>query len=169
MSTSHWAGSQLALNVQLRDDATLENFLATAALAPLVALLEAQLEPGGEPVIFMHGAVGTGKSHLLQACCHRAQAPALYLPLAELREHPPEALLAGTESMALVCLDDIDAVQGDADWERALFHFFNRARDVGVPPADYRQCLPSRFGSPVGRPAFAPVLGRGFPVARIRR
>lgn len=131
MSTSHWAGSQLALNVQLRDDATLENFLATAALAPLVALLEAQLEPGGEPVIFMHGAVGTGKSHLLQACCHRAQAPALYLPLAELREHPPEALLAGTESMALVCLDDIDAVQGDADWERALFHFFNRARDVG--------------------------------------
>nr|WP_277602529.1 DnaA regulatory inactivator Hda [Parahaliea mediterranea] len=121
----------MALNVQLRDDATLENFLPTAALAPLVALLEVQLEAGGEPVIYLYGGAGTGKSHLLQACCHRAQAPALYLPLAELREHPPEAVLAGTESMALVCLDDIDAVQGDADWERALFHFFNRARDAG--------------------------------------
>jgi DnaA family protein len=128
VSAAHSAGPQLALNVQLRDEATLENFLPGPALAPLIALLKAQLEPGGEPLIYLHGAADAGKSHLLQACCQRAGSGALYLPLGELRDYPPEAVLADMETMTLVCLDDVDAVQGDAAWEQALFHFFNRAR-----------------------------------------
>lgn len=120
--------TQLPLNVRLRDEATLDNFLADDQLKPLLHALEQQPGAQGEPVIFVYGQAETGKSHLLQACCHRAAAAAWYLPLAELADYPPAAVLQDAEDLALVCLDDIDAVLGNEAWELALFHFFNRAR-----------------------------------------
>lgn len=131
MATAHSTGPQLALNIQLRDEATLENFQAAGTVAALLPLLEGQLAAEGEPVIYLHGGADSGKSHLLQACCHRVGQGALYLPLGELRDYPPEAVLADVEQLSLVCLDDVDAVQGEPAWEQALFHFFNRARAAG--------------------------------------
>ena len=125
------AQRQLTLNVQLRDDATLENFLCAAPAKALLLAIQAQLENVGEPIIYLFGSADTGKSHLLQAACHLAGNGALYLPLAELSSYSPDEVLQGMENMALVCLDDIDAVLGDEDWERALFHFYNRARQAG--------------------------------------
>jgi len=40
-------------------------------------------------------------------------------------------LLDNVEFCDLVCLDDIQAVLGQAHWEEALFHAFNRMRDAG--------------------------------------
>ena len=40
-------------------------------------------------------------------------------------------MLDNLEQFELVCLDDLDAVAGRADWEEALFHLFNRLRDSG--------------------------------------
>ncbi len=122
---------QLALNMQLRDDATLASFLSAPALEPLLAALRAQVTAQGEPLVFLHGSAGSGKSHLLQAACHLLPAASCYLPLAEVRTLPGAELLQGLESRQLVCLDDIDAVAGDEAWELALFHFCNRARDAG--------------------------------------
>lgn len=122
---------QLALNMQLRDDATLASFLSAPALEPLLAALRGQATSSGEPLVFVHGAAGSGKSHLLQAACHLLPAASCYLPLAELRALPATELLQGLESQQLVCLDDIDAVAGDEGWELALFHFCNRARAGG--------------------------------------
>jgi DnaA family protein len=123
---------QLTLNVQLRDDATLENYLSEPSGQVLLEALKGQLATSGEPIIYLYGQTDTGKSHLLQAACHLAgAAPSLYLPLAELSEYPPEEVLQGIDSMALVCLDDIQAVLGNEAWEIALFHFFNRAREKG--------------------------------------
>lgn len=122
------AARQLTLKVQLRDDATFDNFLAPEALAPLVASLQGQLQPGGEALIYLFGGADGGKSHLLQAACHSGGARAVYLPLAELVGFSPQEVLEGMEGMSLVCLDDIEAVLGNEAWELALFHFFNRAR-----------------------------------------
>lgn len=122
---------QLTLEVGLRDEATLDNFLLCAGNRPVVSALRGQLQPGGEPVIFMHGSVGSGKSHLLQASCHLAGPGALYLPLAELAACPPEDVLQAVEQMDLVCLDDIHSVLGNPAWEKGLFNLFNRARDTG--------------------------------------
>jgi len=123
------AHRQLTLNVQLRDDATLENFFCAPSTEILLKALRGQLATEGEPVIFLYGPPDTGKSHLLQAACHLAgAAPTLYLPLAELASYPPEEVLQGVESLGLVCLDDVHAVMGSEAWELALFHFFNRAR-----------------------------------------
>jgi len=121
---------QLTLNVQLRDDATLENFLCASPGQALLNAIRGQLLAQGEPIIYLYGPPDTGKSHLLQAGCHLAgNTPALYLPLAELVGYAPEDVLQGVESMGLVCLDDIQAVAGNEAWELALFHFFNRARE----------------------------------------
>ena len=122
---------QLALAVQLRDDATLDNFLALAKTQPLLAALQAQLTPTGEAVIYLYGPAGSGKSHLLQASCHVAAAKTLYLPLADLRRYPAPDVLQGVEHLDRVCIDDIDAVLGDPEWERALFNFYNSARQHG--------------------------------------
>ncbi|MEH6582405.1 MAG: DnaA regulatory inactivator Hda [Halioglobus sp.] len=131
MTSGGLAQRQLALNIQLRDDATLDNFLCAPSEEALMPALRAQLGPEGEPIIYLFGPDDTGKSHLLQACCHLAGSAALYLPLAELVSYPPDDVLQGIESMSLVCLDDVHSVLGNADWELALFHLINRARQSG--------------------------------------
>ncbi len=84
-----------------------------------------------ELFIYLWGEQGAGKSHLLQAACEQylnAGHTAIYIPLAMNHDFSVE-LLEGLEMMDLVCLDDIDQVIGDAHWEEALFHFFNKIRE----------------------------------------
>jgi DnaA-homolog protein len=122
---------QLSLEVRLRDDATFSNYLAPTPVMPLVDMLQAQNSPGGESLVFICGASGTGKSHLLQSCCQENQGRALYLPLAELREYAPEEVLNGVESLDRVCFDDVQVIAQDQGWELALFSMINRARESG--------------------------------------
>ena len=86
-----------------------------------------------ERIVYLWGASGTGRSHLLQAACNRAGAVArraAYVPLS-LRDRLDPSVLEGLEEMQLVSIDDLDRIAGDAAWEEALFHLFNRLRDAG--------------------------------------
>ena len=128
---------QLPLGVRLRDDATFANYYPganAAALGYVERLCEADAG-WAESLIYLWGGEGVGRSHLLQAACLRFELrgeQVVYLPLGEVVEYGPE-LLEGLEQSELVCLDDLDAVAGRADWEEALFHLFNRLRDAGKP------------------------------------
>ena len=87
----------------------------------------------GEPLVFLWGEAGVGKTHLLHACCRDASRAGLfvsYVPLWLVRDYGG-GMLEGLEDQHLVCLDDLDAVAGDAAWEQALFGLFNRLRDAG--------------------------------------
>lgn len=101
------------------------------------AVQHLQLAAGGErvePLIVLWGETGLGKTHLLHAYCraaHRAERAVSYLPLAFMQAYGG-AVLEGLETQDAVCLDDLHAVIGDADWERALFDLFNRLRDSGT-------------------------------------
>ena len=126
---------QQPLALQLRDDATFDNYYA-ADNAILVAQLRRQLE-GDERYIYIHGANGSGRSHLLQAACHRADQLAMasvYLPLQALQDYSAQELFDGLERVSLVCLDDIHCVAGKPQWEQPLFNVFNRL-------AEHRVCL----------------------------
>jgi DnaA-homolog protein len=126
------APAQLPLGVGLRDDATFASFLP-GANASLVDRLAHQLDASGEPFLYLWGAPGTGRTHLLQAACHAASGRdlrALYLPLQELGHFPP-LMLEEIERLDLVAIDDVDAVVGRRRWEEGLFHAFNRLRDAG--------------------------------------
>ncbi|WP_048306986.1 DnaA regulatory inactivator Hda [Halomonas sp. PR-M31] len=125
------ATGQLSLGIGLRDDATFANFLPRGN-ETAVATLQRQLAPGGESFVYLWGASGSGRSHLLQAACHAASAQdqrALYLPLNELGHFPPH-MLEDIERLDLVAIDDLDRVIGRKRWEEALFHSFNRLRDA---------------------------------------
>ncbi|CAK0773681.1 DnaA-homolog protein [Gammaproteobacteria bacterium] len=74
--------------------------------------------------LFLWGGSGTGKSHLLRAAVGWVGArPCHYLSLAD--PGGDEALAKAPTHEAL-CLDDLDAVLGQADWEKALFRLFLR-------------------------------------------
>lgn len=123
---------QLPLAVQLRDDATFENFYPENN-ALIVEQLKQQLL-AKEPYVFLFGGKGTGRSHLLQAVCHQADSLSLssvYLPLADLVVYKPSELFQGLASLQVVCLDDIQLIAGLADWEEAIFHLYNELRAQG--------------------------------------
>jgi len=124
--------TQLALDLQLRDSYQFANFVVgDNALA--LDLLQKNASQPAEPQVFLWGEPATGKSHVLQACCQLAgkQGRSLtYLPLAQVIDYTPE-LLEGLEAMALVCIDDVQAVEGRADWQLKLFDFINRMREAG--------------------------------------
>lgn len=99
--------------------------------------------------VYLWGATGTGKSHLLQALCTsaaRAKMNIAYLPLREVSTLSPE-MLEGLEHQALVCLDDIEEIAGNSEWELAIFHLFNRLRDAQIPLIISAQHSPK--GSPI--------------------
>lgn len=126
---------QLPLALQLRDDATFDNFTAHGAGAALVIDQLCRQLAGGDRLLYLFGAVGSGRSHLLQAACHHWDQrghSCVYLPLSQLRGETPAELFEGLEQLALICLDDLQAVAGDTRWEEALFHLFNRAQLHGT-------------------------------------
>ena len=75
------------------------------------------------------------KNPVLQAICQSTSlgrnSGALYLPLEELSQYPPEQVLEGLESAPLVCIDDLQLVSGREDWHVPLFNLFNNCRDTG--------------------------------------
>lgn len=80
--------------------------------------------------VFLHGATGTGKSHLLIGACRAAAGAgrdARYLSLAQLPEPRADAI-AGIAAEGLLAIDDAGAAAGDRDAEHALFDLFNRAQ-----------------------------------------
>jgi DnaA family protein len=115
---------QLALGVRLRADAVFESFWPGLNGEVLAAVRTPSTVP-----LWLWGASGSGKTHLLQAACAAAGESAAYFPLARPLALPPEAL-AGFERTRLLCIDDVDAVAGDAAWERALFQLFNEAAEL---------------------------------------
>jgi DnaA family protein len=115
---------QLALRLRPRSGVTFANFLVAETNAATLHALHAWLARADGGVFFLFGAAGSGRSHLLQAAC--VDRPALYIPLAELREVDPVALLEGLDAFSLVALDDIETVLMERHWCEQLFHLFNR-------------------------------------------
>lgn len=126
---------QLSLNVHLNDDATLDNYFTPCvggnALA-LHAVRELVANNPSERFVYLWGAEGVGRSHLLQAACNAASASGLlcqYFPLDELTTFDAELLFENLEQINLICLDNLQHVLGQQHWDHALFHFYNRLRD----------------------------------------
>jgi len=123
---------QLALDLRLHSEATFNNFVA-GSNAVVIDVLKKMSLSDGELSCFVWGHSGEGVSHILQAVCHEARhhgISSMYLPLKECKTFG-FSLFNGLEEVSVVCLDDIDSLTGDKDWEEALFHCFNRIREKG--------------------------------------
>ncbi|SFX51426.1 DnaA regulatory inactivator Hda [Marinospirillum alkaliphilum] len=116
---------QLTLGVGLEEALRFENFLSGPNAAVVQLLLE-QLQATGFRFVYLWGGEDTGKSHLLQACKHHPGPETAFYDLAAV-DVSLAALAA--ENAAKICIDNIQSVAGQPDWEEALFHLFNRVRD----------------------------------------
>lgn len=131
MSPGIAESGQLHLELTLDRGATFASFYAEGnELAP--RLLQAMAAVQGEQQVLLHGAGGSGKTHLMHAYC-QAQADTgarvAYLCLSDLCALDPERVLSGLESLSGVCIDALDAVLGQARWEQELFATINRLRE----------------------------------------
>jgi len=122
---------QLPLALRYPPDQRLETFVAAPEGA--VAQMRAAATTPGADWLYLAGAAGTGKSHLLLAACAEADAQgrrAGYLPLAAARGRMRDAIEA-LDGNDLIALDGLDAIAGERDDEIALFDAHNRARAAG--------------------------------------
>ncbi|HZX69562.1 MAG TPA: DnaA regulatory inactivator Hda [Rhodanobacter sp.] len=109
-----------------------DHFHAGANAAAVDAVRTVAIEPGAA-WIYLHGARGSGRSHLLLAACQAAIAVgrrAQYLPLATLSDHAE--VLRGVTGSELLALDDLGAITGNHEAEHALFDLYNRLRADGA-------------------------------------
>jgi DnaA-homolog protein len=149
---------QLPLGVRLADRALFESFLPGPNAE---ALAHARAVARGEAhgAAWVCGPPGAGKSHLLQAICAAAgpRVRAGYLPLAQVA--PLGAgMLDGLAQLGCLCVDDLERVVGESEWERALFALLREIEEAGgalvvaarEPPALLQWSLPdlgSRFAA----------------------
>ncbi len=127
---------QLPLGLRFPPDQRLHGYRdgPSGLLALLAALAtgesgNSQLQSG----VFLAGAPGSGKSHLLLAACAEASAAdraVAYLPLTVFGARAADAL-ADQGAVQLACVDDVQAIAGDRAAEVALFDLHNRVRDGG--------------------------------------
>jgi len=119
---------QLPLNIQLDDSAQFDNFFV-GGNQQLVARLESTVRSRGD-LLYIWGARQSGKTHLAQALCHQfdlENKSAVYLPLGN--SDLPAGIVEGLGEMDLVCVDDLDQVESDPDWEEKLFDLYNQLKE----------------------------------------
>ena len=120
--------AQLPLALRWPRRQRFEHFHA-GANAAAAAAVQALARDAGAPWVYLYGAPGSGRSHLLVAACQAAHAAGRvvqYLPLSTLGDRA--AALRGVGGSELLALDDLGAIAGDRDAENALFDLYNRAR-----------------------------------------
>lgn len=123
---------QLPLAVSLRASAVFASFVA-GPNAEIVDRLERLSPRPHAPLVWLHGPLGVGRTHLLQAVCAKAgerERRAAYLPLEEFAALGPD-VLSGADALDFVCLDDFGHVAGDPAWERAALALYLGLQDLG--------------------------------------
>jgi DnaA family protein len=113
---------QLPLQLTLADHASFDTFSAGGNSTAVEHVRSAA--HGEADTIWLWGALGAGKSHLLQAACRAASAAGRRAMYVALPAASP-AVLVDLEQVDLLALDDIDSVAGDLAWERPLFGILN--------------------------------------------
>jgi DnaA family protein len=140
---------QLILDIRPEAPPRFDNFIAGSNLEAASACYLAADSAGGEAVIYLWGAAGSGRSHLLQAAITHAceMGRTVCLAHADLPEELPE----------LLAVDGVDALN-DADQVR-LFSLINRAREEGASVLAAGDVAPVQLSL---RPELATRLGAGL-------
>lgn len=114
--------AQLTLPVSHFDGASFDNFHAPEAGSVVTTVRQLVAASSPRQAVYLSGATGSGKTHLCWAACRAAselgKVPT-YVPLK--RPGVARAVLESVPPAALVCLDDVDLVAADDEWNQRLF------------------------------------------------
>ena len=129
-TNSHHFSQQYPLDIAPRTFATFETFVNTQENVLLDSLKELRVQLKEPRQFYLWGARQTGKSHLLHAICNyltSTKQNSIYLPLKEFSSSD-SIILQDIHHLDVICVDDVDQVIGDYDWEKALFQLINELR-----------------------------------------
>lgn len=121
---------QLPLPIHQVDDETFDNFYAENSLLLLDSLRQ-NFSDVHQPFFYIWGGKSSGKSHLLKAVSNHYllnQRTSSYIPLEKSHYFSPQ-VLDNAEQLDVICLDDIQSITGDEEWELAIFNLFNQIRE----------------------------------------
>jgi DnaA family protein len=151
--------TQLPLAFKAGQDHRFIDFLGQDALRTALEQTAEGLQPHH---VFLFGATGSGKTHLLRAAAGHALAlnrSAAYVPLARMAAMLPE-ILDSLDNHDLICLDDLQAIAGMPAAEVALFHFYNRASAKGCRFLFAANAMPAALS--IGLPDLVSRLEQGL-------
>jgi DnaA family protein len=142
---------QIPIQFEFHTTQTFNSFYAGSNLEVVEALKHFS-SVNEEHFIYLWGEKSAGKSHLLNSCCqwaNRQGRDVRLLPMQQLLNVEPE-FLEGFSGAELICIDDIQLVCGNSDWEIAIFDLFNQQRESGqqliitggCPPVSLKCDLP---------------------------
>ncbi|WP_301098583.1 DnaA regulatory inactivator Hda [Otariodibacter sp.] len=121
---------QLPLPIHQIDDETLDNFYAENNLL-LLDSLRHNFDMIHQPFFYIWGVKSSGKSHLLKAITNHYvenHRTSIYIPLEKSHYFSP-SVLDNADQLDVVCLDDIQTIEGNEEWEVAIFDLFNQIRE----------------------------------------
>jgi len=141
---------QLPLALRYPPDQRFEAFVRAPAgtLEQLHALAGGGAAAAARDALYISGAAGVGKTHLLLATCAAAEAAgrrAAYFPMVAAVGRLRDALQA-LEGNDLIALDGLEAIAGNREDEIALFDAHNRARAAGVALVYAARDIPDAIG-----------------------
>ncbi|MGA8277175.1 MAG: DnaA regulatory inactivator Hda [Rhodanobacteraceae bacterium] len=139
--------AQLPLALRWPSNQRFDSFVVGANGVAFDLACKAASDPGAA-WLYLAGAPGSGRSHLLIAACAAAVAGergAQYLSLASLPS-PSAAAIRAFGGSDVLALDDIDAIVGDQAAEHALFDLYNRCRADAATLLFAAAAAPKRAG-----------------------
>lgn len=124
---------QLILDLLPPSPPSLDNFVPGGNAQALDAL--SRCSPGH--AIYLWGAPGAGRTHLLRACAERADA--IYIEPSDAADMLRDAAMADTPPFRLLAVDDVERLDDSA--QAALFSLYNRWREVAATPLAFALVL----------------------------
>ena len=119
---------QLALQIQINERASLDNFFVSKNNNQTIQILKNILLGSDKGVqIFIDDLGSNGKSYLLQAICNdfsNSNNSSIYIPMQETINFDP-SILEGISELNLICIDDIDLINKRREWEIPFFNLIN--------------------------------------------
>ena len=119
---------QLALQIQINERASLNNFFVSKNNSKTIQILKNILLDSNNGVqMFIDDLGSNGKSYLLQAICNdfsNSSNSSIYIPMQEAINLDP-TILEGVSELNLICIDDVDLINKRREWELALFNLIN--------------------------------------------
>ncbi len=133
--------NQLGLPISLDSKMLLDNFLGNKQLLNFIAQLYVDKTPAE---IYVYGATGLGKTHLLQGAVLRAlsdQQSAMYI---DCHNALPEHVFESIEQLNWLSIDNVDAIHDNQ--HDLVFDLYNRAKQAKVTMLVSGSDLPSELG-----------------------
>lgn len=144
---------QLIFPFQINQKASFDSFFCSPDNQNLMTRLADIVSSPDTSELIIHGEEGSGKSFLMQAICNElssAEKQFVFIPMKKAFNMGVE-IFQNLGSLDAVCIDDLQLILANQDWETALFNLINECQQSncslmlslgGTQPLDESVILP---------------------------